>query len=146
VKTRMLAVTALVGALVTALALVGLASAGGNGNKLSASLRGTNERPAAPASNRGSVEITLKATKVCWEFTVSKIDGKPTAAHIHKGRPGVSGPVYVPLGTTFKRQGCMSASGSQIRAIRSNPGGFYVNIHNAKHLGGAMRGQLHVHA
>ena len=144
-KTRMLAAIGLVVAGVAALALAGLEGASG-GNKLEAQLRGSNERPAAAATNRGRVEITLKTGKVCWEFYITKIDGKPSAAHIHKGRPGVAGPVFVPLGTTFKREGCTTASASQIRAIRANPGAFYVNVHNAKHLAGAMRGQLRVHA
>jgi hypothetical protein len=140
-KTRMLA---LIG-LVAALAVAGVATAGGS-TKLAAQLRGANERPTAPASNRGSVEVTLKAGKVCWEFTIAKIDGKPNAAHIHKGRPGVAGPVFIPLGTTFKRQGCAPAKASQLKALRAHPGAFYVNVHNAKHLAGAMRGQLRVHA
>jgi hypothetical protein len=144
-KTRTLGIIGLVAAVVAALVVVGMAAAR-DSNKLSAALKGANERPAAPAANRGSVELTFKAGKVCWEFTIARIDGKPSAAHIHKGRPGVAGPVFVPLGTTFKRQGCTTASASQLRAIRANPAGFYVNVHNAKHLGGAMRGQLHVHA
>jgi hypothetical protein len=144
-KTRMLALIGLAAAGVAALALAGLAGAAG-GNKLQAQLKGSNERPAAAATNRGRVEITLKAAKVCWEFTITKIDGKPAAAHIHKGAPGVAGPVFVPLGTTFKRQGCTSAPASKIKAIRAKPGAYYVNVHNAKHLGGAMRGQLRVHA
>jgi hypothetical protein len=143
-KTRTLAVAGLVAAVVAALALAGIAPA--SGSKLSAQLRGGNERPAAAATNRGSVELTLRAGKVCWEFTIGKIDGRATAAHVHKGRPGVAGPVFIPLGTTFKRQGCASASARQLNALRANPGAFYVNIHNAKHPAGAMRGQLRVHA
>ena len=144
-KGRLLVLIGLVAATVAALTAAGLAGAA-SGNKLGAQLRGSNERPAAPASNRGSVEITLKAGKVCWEFSVTRIDGKPNAAHIHKGRPGAAGPVFIPLGTTYKRQGCTSASASKINAVRANPSGFYVNIHNAKHLAGAMRGQLGMHA
>ena len=144
-KTRTFGIIGLVAAFVAALAVVGMAAAR-DSNKLSAALRGTNERPAAPAANRGSVELTFRARRVCWEFTIARIDGKPAAAHIHKGRPGVAGPVFVPLGTTFKREGCTTTSASKLRAIRANPAGFYVNVHNAKHLGGAMRGQLHVHA
>jgi hypothetical protein len=81
--------------------------------------------------------------KVCWDFTIAKIVGKPQAAHIHKGARGISGPVFVPLGTTFRRQGCVSAPKAKIRAIAARPGAYYVNVHNAKHLSGAMRGQLH---
>jgi hypothetical protein len=130
-------------ALAAGLALAAVATAS-SGNRFHAQLRGTNEVPAAPASNRGSVEVTLKpaAGKVCWEFTIAKIDGKATAAHIHKGKPGVSGPVYIAFGTSFKRQGCTTAPKSKINAVAAKPSAFYVNVHNAKHLAGAMRGQL----
>lgn len=140
-RTRLLAAVA-----VGALLLAGVASAKGGGH-LTAQLKGPNEVPAAPAANKGRVEITLKpsAGKVCWDFTISHIDGKGTAAHIHKGAPGASGPVFIPLGTTFKTQGCTSAPKSKINAVAKNPGAFYVNVHNAKHLAGAMRGQLHAH-
>jgi len=139
----MVTIAALAAGLAAALVLAAVATAKGGGH-LHASLRGTNEVPAAPGSNRGSVEVTLKPStgKVCWEFTITKIDGKGTAAHIHKGRPGKSGPVYIAFGTTFKRQGCTSAPKSKINAVASNPGAFYVNVHNLKHLSGAMGGQL----
>jgi hypothetical protein len=145
-RKALMTIAALVAALAGGLVLAALA-AGSGGNKLSAQLRGTNEVPAAPASNRGGVQITLKpsAHKVCWEFTVTKIDGKPNAAHIHKGKRGVSGPVFIPLGTTFKREGCFAASKAKINAVAAKPGAFYANIHNAKHPAGAMRGQLSVH-
>jgi len=142
-RKGMLTIAALAAALAAGLVLAAVATATG-GNHLHAQLRGTNEVPAAPASNRGRVEVTLKPSvgKVCWEFTITKIDGKPTAAHIHKGRPGVSGPVYIAFGTTFKRQGCTTAPKAKINAVAAKPSAFYVNVHNAKHLGGAMRGQL----
>jgi hypothetical protein len=146
-RKGLLTIAALAAALATGLVLAAVATAQG-GNHLVAQLRGSNEVPAAPASNRGRVEITLKpaAGKVCWEFTITKIDGRGMAAHIHKGKSGVSGPVFIPLGTTFKRQGCTSAPKTKINAVGARPGSFYVNVHNAKHLAGAMRGQLKVHA
>ena len=144
-RTRLIAFAALAAALLTGLVLAGVAGAKGT-NKLEAQLRGANERPLAAATNRGRAEITLKpaAGKVCWEFYITKIDGKGNAAHIHKGGPGAAGPVFVPLGTTFKREGCSSATKAQIRAIAANPRGFYVNVHNAKHPAGALRGQLKI--
>jgi hypothetical protein len=65
------AIGALFAALAAGLVLAAVA-AGSGGTKLGAQLRGTNEVPAAPASNRGRVEITLKpsAGKVCWEFFI----------------------------------------------------------------------------
>ena len=112
--------------------------------KLQATLRGGSERPAAPASNRGRVELRLtpRTGKVCWEFRLAKVDGRPMQAHIHKGRRGVSGKVIVPLGGNYKRQGCTTAPKATVRAILRGPRAYYVNVHNAKQPAGAMRGQL----
>jgi hypothetical protein len=136
-------------AVVTAFLAAGLAAGTATGGetattKLEAALRGANEKPSAPASNRGRAELRLNTTtgRVCWEFAVTKIDGKPNQAHIHKGRKGVSGPVVVPLGGTYKRQGCTRAAKALVRSIVNRPGAYYVNVHNAKHPAGAMRGQL----
>jgi hypothetical protein len=137
-------IAVLVTAASLAVAFAALAASGAGTSKLEARLRGGNERPAAPASNRGKAELRLNTAsgRVCWEFALAKIDGKPAQAHIHKGRKGVAGPVVVPLGAVFKRQGCTRAPKSLVRAIARRPGAYYVNVHNAKHPAGAMRGQL----
>jgi hypothetical protein len=139
---------AVIGLVVSLLALVGVlaasAATSATGTKLEVALKGPNESPAAPASNKGEVELTLnaKSGRVCWEFKLAHIDGKPSQAHIHKGKRGVSGNVVVPLGGTYKRQGCTTASKALVASILKAPAGFYVNVHNAKHPLGAMRGQL----
>jgi hypothetical protein len=137
-------VTALV---ISALALVAVLAANAAGTKtvtFEVALKGKNEAPAAPASNKGKVELKLNTAtgKVCWEFKLAKIDGKPNQAHIHKGKAGVAGNVVVPLGANYKRQGCTKAAPSLVKSIAGHPGSYYVNVHNAKHPLGAMRGQL----
>jgi hypothetical protein len=137
----------LIALVISALALVGVLAANATTAKtvkFELALKGTNEKPAAPASNKGRVELTLNTTtgKVCWDFKLTKIDGKPSQAHIHKGKAAVSGNVVVPLGATYKRQGCTSAAKSLVRSIAGHPASYYVNVHNAKHPLGAMRGQL----
>jgi hypothetical protein len=133
---------------VSLLALVGVlaasAATSSTVTKFELALKGPNESPAAPASNKGTVELTLNAKtgKVCWEFKLAHIDGKPNQAHIHKGKRGASGNVVVPLGAAYKRQGCTTASKTLVKSILKTPAGFYVNVHNAKHPLGAMRGQL----
>jgi hypothetical protein len=132
-------------ALVALFAVVAVAS--GKTTKLTASLKGSNEHPAADRDGRGTASISLNTSsgRVCWRFTYSKI-ATPTAAHIHKGTSRTAaGPVSVPLlasNGAFKKSGCTSASKSVVAKIAKNPAGYYVNIHNKKYPNGAIRGQL----
>jgi len=134
-----LAVVALV---VPALALAGAQSMS---PVVSAKLKGASEAPAKGDPNgRGLAVIHFNAAKgtTCWSFTgVSGID-KPTAAHIHEGSNGASGPVVVPFGKAYSAKGCMKTAKATIEKIETRPNAFYVNIHTAKYPAGALRGQL----
>ena len=112
---------------------------------VSAKLTGKAEAPKkGEEAGSGLAVIHLNANKgtVCWSF--KNVEGvvKPTAAHIHKAPKGKAGPVVVPLGGTYKANGCTKASKKTITAIESKPNAFYVNIHNKEYPDGAIRGQL----
>jgi hypothetical protein len=112
---------------------------------VSAKLRGPNEVPTkGDPDGTGFVVVTFKASKgqACWKFKNVRRIGAPAVAHIHKGRKGISGPVVIAFGTTYKASGCAKAPKTTIEAIETNPNRYYVNIHNAKYPGGAVRGQL----
>ncbi len=128
-------------ALVALIVAAGAAGAVQKGGSLHATLAGKGEVPKGDPDGTGTAEITFSGTKVCWEIKVSKV-GTIVAAHIHKGKAGVAGPVVVPFGKTYKSKGCIASTASLIAAIKKNPGGYYVNVHNAKYPGGALRGQL----
>jgi hypothetical protein len=138
-RIRLLIVAALVAAALPAAALATRSAT----TELYASLNGKSEVPKGDPKATGTAEIKLTAStgKVCWEFKLKGV-ATPSAAHIHKGKPGTAGAVVVPFGTAFKRQGCTTAPKATIRAILANPGGYYVNVHNAKYPAGAVRGQL----
>ncbi len=124
-------------ALVPALALG--ASAGAV--KLDAVLSGKVEVPKGDLDGSGTADIELEGAKVCWTLAFRGI-AAPNAAHIHRGVAGKAGPVVVPLGAKFARKGCGAAPAAIVRAIVRNPAGYYVNIHNTRYPGGAIRGQL----
>jgi hypothetical protein len=109
---------------------------------LHATLTGKAETPKGDPDGSGTAEVKIAGKQVCWEIHVAKV-GTIMAAHIHKGGPGVAGPVVVPFGAAYKSKGCTTASASLTAAILRSPSAYYVNVHNAKYPGGALRGQLH---
>ncbi|HWJ32550.1 MAG TPA: CHRD domain-containing protein [Gaiellaceae bacterium] len=110
-------------------------------NSLHATLTGKAETPKGDPDGRGTAEIKVTGRRVCWEIKVSRVQ-TIMAAHIHKGRPGVAGPVVVPFGKVFKAKGCTTTTAAIAAAIQRTPSAYYVNVHNAKYPAGALRGQL----
>ena len=117
-----------------------------------AALSGENEigtdgqRNAGDGNGRGSFSGIFKGDTLCYGLNVTNI-GKPAAAHIHKATRGENGAVVVELkhprrGNPGASKQCVAVPGAVADDIRSNPTGFYVNVHNAKFPGGAIRGQL----
>jgi hypothetical protein len=123
------------------------------GTPLTATLTGEAEvgQP-GDADGSGTAVLRLNESKrtVCFELTWSRI-GAPFAAHIHRGSRTEAGPVVVGLfeqgspipGTIRGVQGCVrNVERATIRAIRNNPGNYYVNVHTEAFPAGAIRGQL----
>jgi len=108
-----------------------------------AHLSGVNEVPAAgDPDGSGRAMVRIKGTQVCFTLKVKDVAAL-TAAHIHQGAKGVTGPVVVDLfAGTVKRKGCVTTTAETAAAIRKNPREFYVNVHNAEFPAGAVRGQL----
>ncbi len=113
---------------------------------MTASLTGAQEAPGpGDADGSGTAEITIvdATDNVCFDLNVRNI-GPATAAHIHRGAPGVAGPPVVTLEapTDGGAEGCLSVPGALADEIEANPAAFYVNVHNAEFPNGAVRGQL----
>jgi hypothetical protein len=116
----------------------------------SATLLGANQVPPVATAGSGTAQITINPghDEICFTVTVSHLTGPALAAHIHRGSAGTNGPIVVPFvppfafSATGTAQGCVSVADSLLNDIRSDPGGFYVNVHTAQHLGGEVRGQL----
>lgn len=109
-------------------------------------LSGAGEAPAAGAPNAGGVaQVTISGTTVFYTLIVQGLASTPTAAHIHRGLLGASGPVVVPFPTPFVNgisSGTTTISPALAAEILSNPAGFYVNAHTVEFPGGAVRGVL----
>jgi hypothetical protein len=127
----------------TAVADTGDAMTGGM--KLTATLSGANEVPPADPDGTGMFSARLNPGKaeICYQLAAAMID-TATAAHIHRGAAGANGPVVVTLAAPAdgSSDGCVALTRALATELRSNPEGFYINVHNPVYPGGAVRGQL----
>lgn len=118
------------------------------GRPLFATMTGPQEVPPGDPDGTGTARFTLNQGQgeICYEVTVSNIELPGTASHIHVGAAGVGAGLPVvflaPPGETGSASGCVAVDPALIKAIRQNPSGYYVNVHNELHPAGAVRGQL----
>jgi len=135
------------------------------GERFQAKLDARNEVPPptldSGASPSGTATFTVQGATVAYKLSAAGLSGPPTAAHIHLGATGASGPVIVPLAIaagsspgTAVGEGSFDATGVKgnkadgsamslddvLAAMRS--GGTYVNVHTANNKPGEVRGQI----
>lgn len=113
------------------------------GRPLTAVLSGASEVPPNASTATGSASVWLNPgqSRVCYAVTVEGLTGTLSGAHIHIGAAGVNGPVKVPLAIP-DLAGCADVDPELIKAIRQNPGNYYINVHTSAFPGGEIRGQL----
>jgi len=116
------------------------------GESYTTALVGGQEVPGPGDSDgTGTAKITADATlnRICFDLTVQRIAAL-TAAHIHKGARGTSGPPVLTLDAPVNgaSSDCLKVEKSLAAAIIADPANYYVNVHNADFPAGAIRGQL----
>jgi len=150
-RARWTAAVALIAAVLAAVLVAGTSSAAVT--KLRAPLRGSDT---TDTDGRGTAIVRLnpQARTVCFNVGWRNLDDQPFASHIHLGGAGVDGDIVVHFfdaaspeaaipGQITGVRGCAEdVPRADIRAIRDNPGGYYVNVHTESFPGGAIRGQL----
>ena len=116
---------------------------------LRATMSGSQEKPKGDPDGSATAVLTVKSNKVCYVITPKKAGTTFAAGHIHTGKKGVAGPVFINLFIKPKTlkggklSGCSATvKASDLAKVKAKPAGYYVNIHNAKYPAGAVRGQL----
>jgi plastocyanin len=95
------------------------------------------------AGATGHFTATLVGGKLKWRLTFAHLTGRATAAHIHVGVKGKSGPVLIPLCAPCKSGASGSANVPRVAQVSlTKKGATYVNVHTAKNPAGEIRGQL----
>ncbi len=145
-RFRRLAVVLAAGLVAVAVAAPLLDSAPVRGPFFATLRGGAAEVPPGDPDGRGSFTAILHGRKLCFGLTVAHI-GRPIAAHIHRGRAGVAGPIVKPLrfpavGMAGASSGCTILTIALANQIRTYPGRYYVNVHTGAYPMGAVRGQL----
>lgn len=103
---------------------------------------------------QGLAAITVKGKSLCFGIVTQGI-GTVTAAHIHAGKKGKSGPPVLLLPVAAGQAGdpggfayCVATGdatynfGLNLNRLRKNPERYYVNLHTSEYPNGAVRGQL----
>jgi hypothetical protein len=124
---------------------------------LVASLNGRNEVPGPAGSpkvgdpdGQAVAVLRIQGNQLSFAFKWKNI-GAPVAGHIHIGASGSNGGVQVPFfgaglpDTAEATVGSVTVTDAALlNSLKTNPTGFYTNLHTADFPGGAVRGQLHV--
>jgi hypothetical protein len=119
--------------------------------QLEASLDSAQEFPPPSVSAplpTGTATFTLEEDdRLTYAVNVQNLSGPPVAAHLHRGAPGVAGPIEVALDHNSLTSTTGTISGTtdvltdaQLTALFD--GGLYVNVHTADNGSGEIRGQV----
>ena len=106
-------------------------------------LDGSREVPPVATSAYGTATVDVTPERYV-TVTLSVLDMKPTAAHIHEGAPGANGPVIVPL-NKISDNAFVAADGARLTEAQYaayKAGNTYLNVHSAKNPGGEIRAQI----
>ena len=138
----------------------GMVTANGRDARFHVKIAGTQEVPVADADGRGTVRLTidLDSNKVCYDLRFDRA-GTPNRGHIHKAAAGANGGIVVPLFELMPadqqsnplndelernrvKDACVTGDPAVLADIVAHPDQYYVNFHNSRYPGGAIRGQL----
>jgi len=146
-KILLLASTIAATALLGACATVEEAVAEKTTTTYKATLTGAQEPGGGDPDGAASAEISISDNfgQICYDLNDIRGIGPITAAHVHRGAPGVNGPVVFTLKPANEGgyKGCSGGAEWTQDRIENNPQAFYVNVHTAEFPNGAIRGQLH---
>ncbi|GAA1678492.1 hypothetical protein GCM10009745_22640 [Kribbella yunnanensis] len=106
-------------------------------------------KPSGDLDGRAEWLLQASGDKLSYATVWSGI-GAPTNGHIHAGAKGVNGAVAADLfadtdglpASVTGVAGTATVGADLVAKLKSNPAGFYTNLHTGEFSGGAVRGQL----
>ena len=119
-------------------------------------MNGAQETPANNAKGTGTATLSIDGTKLKYSIDIKDLSGAPTAAHIHVGAMGVSGPPVYTIALKsgvgmsgeiaegsidLTKDASSGVSGDSLKTLLNN-GHAYINVHSKNFPGGEIRGQV----
>jgi hypothetical protein len=127
-------------------AIVALPVNAGDVASYNVSLNGSTEVPGPGdpiATGDALLLLGTVSNEVCVdELVINDLESPATAMHIHSGAAGVAGPIVVDLSPGLDGQYCTTVTAELMAELITDPGCYYLNIHNGDFPAGAIRGQL----
>lgn len=105
-------------------------------------LSGANETPANVSTAYGTSTGVYNTTTKILTLSTTYTGVTVTAGHLHKGDPGVSGPVEFPFAVTASPIVFTSSALTATEETDLMENKYYVNLHSSTYPGGEIRGQL----
>ena len=90
-------------------------------------------------SGLANLYINNVSLTIDWDISVNNILLPLSGAHIHQAASGLNGSIVVNFSSQLAGANLFY---DDLANILANPSNFYVNLHNAQHPAGALRGQL----
>ncbi len=114
----------------------------GSGACFVAALSGTQEVPPNDSTGTGAGTFVLSpdGTQLVFHIEFSGLTTEETVRHIHRGAPGVAGPVVFDLPAGSPKDGVIELTAENRADLQA--GLYYVNIHSETFPGGELRGQI----
>jgi hypothetical protein len=105
-------------------------------------LAGSNEVPpnGSSGSGMGTFLLSPDGSELSYTINFSGLTADETVRHIHRGAPGVAGPVAFDLPAGSPKRGVIELEPADLSDLQA--GLFYVNIHSEEFPGGELRGQI----
>jgi hypothetical protein len=110
---------------------------------LTAVINGSQEVPPTPSAATGTFSGVYNKNTNVLTYTVTFTGLTPTMGHLHRGMPGVNGPVVFPLPSLTSPVTATAKFLEEDEALLLN-NGFYVNLHTPRFPGGEIRGDIKV--
>jgi hypothetical protein len=108
---------------------------------LTAVINGRQEVPPTPSAGTGTFTGVYNKDTNVLNYTVTYTGITPQAGHIHRGAPGVNGPIVVPFNSLASPiTGTFTFTEADETLLLNN--GFYVNLHTPAFPGGEIRGNI----